>query len=381
MAITVKEALELDILKGFEVIAGKNGLIKDITNVAIWDYERGELLKENFRAGDFALSTLVAIKDDINELYESVKRMIDIGITCLGIKNIYFDYIPENVINLANKNNFPIMLFSDTFTEDVIVQVNRAITKKKKCENLAFQVDKILYDNLNGEAIKRIAYNINANFKEINIVAYCKRKNSTLNGVGEFSHDEMQDNHSKVVPYKDGYLVINTFENIDYDDIENIIKRRLEWLGFSHKEYIIGVSNIYNRLKNLDKSIQESLYAFKHSKTYKKEISFFKKIGLNRVFIPILDNPWVKKYYNEVIEPLIKYDKSNDSELLKTAIKYIENNGDIKTTAEELFQHGNTVRYRIDKINKIISAHCKDEHFYEELAVGVRIYTLLSNPL
>lgn len=381
MAITVKEALELDILKGFEVIAGKNGLIKDITNVAIWDYERGELLKENFRAGDFALSTLVAIKDDINELYESVKRMIDIGITCLGIKNIYFDYIPENVINIANKNNFPIMLFSDTFTEDVIVQVNRAITKKKKCENLAFQVDKILYDNLNGEAIKRIAYNINVNFKEVNIVAYCKRKNSTLNGVGEFSHDEMQDNHSKVVPYKDGYLVINTFENIDYDDIENIIKRRLEWLGFSHKEYIIGVSNIYNRLKNLDKSIQESLYAFKHSKTYKKEISFFKKIGLNRVFIPILDNPWVKKYYNEVIEPLIKYDKSNDSELLKTAIKYIENNGDIKTTAEELFQHGNTVRYRIDKINKIISAHCKDEHFYEELAVGVRIYTLLSNPL
>ena len=381
MAITVKEALELDILKGFEVIAGKNGLIKDITNVAIWDYERGELLKENFRAGDFALSTLVAIKDDINELYESVKRMIDIGITCLGIKNIYFDYIPENVISLANKNNFPIMLFSDTFTEDVIVQVNRAITKKKKCENLAFQVDKILYDNLNGEAIKRIAYNINVNFKEVNIVAYCKRKNSTLNGVGEFSHDEMQDNHSKVVPYKDGYLVINTFENIDYDDIENIIKRRLEWLGFSHKEYIIGVSNIYNRLKNLDKSIQESLYAFKHSKTYKKEISFFKKIGLNRVFIPILDNPWVKKYYNEVIEPLIKYDKSNDSELLKTAIKYIENNGDIKTTAEELFQHGNTVRYRIDKINKIISAHCKDEHFYEELAVGVRIYTLLSNPL
>ena len=381
MAITVKEALELDILKGFEVIAGKNGLIKDITNVAIWDYERGELLKENFRAGDFALSTLVAIKDDINELYESVKRMIDIGITCLGIKNIYFDYIPENVINLANKNNFPIMLFSDTFTEDVIVQVNRAITKKKKCENLAFQVDKILYDNLNGEAIKRIAYNINPNFKDVNIVAYCKRKSSTLDGIGEFSHDDMQDNHSKVILYKDGYLVINTFESIDYNDIENIIQRRLEWLGFSHKEYIIGVSNIYNRLKNLDKSIQESLYAFKHSKTYKKEISFFKKIGLNRVFIPILDNPWVKKYYNEVIEPLIKYDKSNDSELLKTAIKYIENNGDIKTTAEELFQHGNTVRYRIDKINKIISAHCKDEHFYEELAVGVRIYTLLSNPL
>ncbi|GAA0125440.1 hypothetical protein UT300019_13420 [Clostridium sp. CTA-19] len=381
MAITVKEALELKILDGFEVVAGKNGLSKEIKNVAVWDYERGELIKKNFRAEDFALSTLVAIKDNISELYESVERMINIGITCLAIKNIYFDYIPEDVIELANKNNFVLMLFSDTFTEDIIVEVNKAITIKEEYQNLALQIDKILYDNLNEVTIKKLAYNINVNFREINVVAYCKKKNSKISGLSEFSHKEMQDPYSRVINYKGGYLVINTFNDVDVDDIENIILRRLEWLGFSHKEYIIGVSNLHSKLTDLDKSIQESLYAFKHSKTYKKGVSFFRKIGLNRIFIPILDNPWVQKYYNEVIDPLIKYDKSNDTELLKTAIKYIENNGDIKTTAEELFQHGNTVRYRIDKINKIISAHCKDEHFYEELAVGVRIYTLLNNPL
>ncbi|MDU1312815.1 MAG: PucR family transcriptional regulator ligand-binding domain-containing protein [Clostridium septicum] len=381
MAITVEEALELQILDGFEVIAGKNGLSKKITNVAVWDYETGSLIKENFRAGDFALSTLVAIKDNIDELYGSVERMIEVGITCLAIKNIYFDYIPEEVIKLADKNDFVLMLFRDTFTEDVIVEVNKAITIKKQYENLALQIDKILYDNLNEETIKKLAYNININFKENNIVAYCKKKNNKLIGLREFSHEEMQDAYSRVIHYKGGYLVINTFNDIDSDEVENIILRRLEWLGFSQKEYVIGVSNLHYKIADLDKSIQESLYAFKHSKTYNKETSFFRKIGLNRIFIPILDNPWVQKYYNEVIEPLIQYDKSNDTELVRTAIKYIENNGDIKTTAEELFQHGNTVRYRIDKINKIISAHCKNEHFYEELAVGVRIYTLLNNPL
>lgn len=381
MAITVNEALELEILDGFKVIAGKKGLRKEITNVAVWDYEIGDLIKKNFRAGDFALSTLVAIRDDIGKLYESVERMIEIGITCLAIKNIYFEYIPKDVIELANKNDFPLMLFSETFTEDIIVEVNKAITIKKEYENVALQIDKILYDNLNEVTIKKLAYNININFKEMNVVAYCKKKNSTLAGLGEFSHEEMQDAYSRVIHYKCGYLVINTFNDLDRDDIENIILRRLEWLGFFHKDYIIGVSNLHSKLTDLDKSIQESLYAFKHSRAYNKEISFFRKIGLNKIFIPILDNPWVQKYYNEVIEPLIQYDKNNDTELLKTAIKYIENNGDIKTTAEELFQHGNTVRYRIDKINKIISAHCKDEHFYEELAVGVRIYTLLNNPL
>ncbi|MBX7403599.1 PucR family transcriptional regulator [Clostridium chauvoei] len=381
MAITVKEALELQILDGFEVVAGKNGLSKEITNVAVWDYETGDLIKKNFRAGDFALSTLVAIKDDIRKLYDSVQRMIDIGITCLAIKNIYFDYIPEDVLDIANKNNFVLMLFKDTFTEDVIVEVNKAIIIKKEFENLALKIDKILYDNLNEATIKKLAYNINVNFKEKNIVAYCKKKNNKLIGLREFSHEEAQDVYSRVIHYKGGYLVINTFNDVDLDDIENIILRRLEWLGFSNKEYFIGISNLHEKLCDLDKSIQESLYAFKHSKTYNKDIAFFRKIGLNRIFIPILDNPWVQKYYSEVIEPLIQYDKSNDTELVKTAIKYIENNGDIKTTAEELFQHGNTVRYRIDKINKIISAHCKNEHFYEELAVGVRIYTLLNNPL
>ncbi|SHJ24254.1 PucR C-terminal helix-turn-helix domain-containing protein [Clostridium cavendishii DSM 21758] len=378
MAITVTEALELEILNGFNVIAGKGGLSKPITNVAVWDYETGDLIKKNFRQGDFALSTLVAIKDNINELYQSVEKMIEIGITCLAIKNIYFDYIPDDVIKLANKSDFPIMLFENTFTEDVIVHVNKAIVKKQEHENLALQINKILYDNLNDISIKKIALNINSNFKEKNIIAFCKKKKKKkLTVLEKRFHYEENDPFSKVIPYKDGYLVINTFEEISNKDIDSFILRRMEWLGFSKKDYVIGISSLHESLTKLNNSIQECLYAYKYSITYNKDVSFFLKMGINKLFIPILDNPWVIKYYNEMIEPLIKYDENNETELLKTAIKYIENNGDIKATAEELFQHGNTVRYRIDKINKIIKEHCQSEHFYEELAVAVRIYTLL----
>ena len=381
MPITVHEALELDILKGFKVIAGKAGLKKIITNVAVWDYETGDLIRENFRQGDFALSTLVAIKDNIDELYEIVERMIAVGITCLAIKNIYFDYIPGNVIKLADKEHFPLMLFSDTFTEDVIVHVNKAISEKKKYENLALQIDNILYGNLNDLSIKKIALNINVNFKEKNMAAFCKKKSYKPNGLDNFSHKELEDPFSKVIPYKEGYLVISTFQEADQKDIDKTILRRLQWLGFTQKDYVIGVSSLHENLKNLNNSIQESLYAFKYSMKYKKAISFFYKIGINKIILPILDNPWVLKYYNEMIEPLVVYDKNNETELLKTAIKYVENNGDIKATAEQLFQHGNTVRYRIDKINKIFSEHFKTDHFYEELAVAVRIYTLLNSSL
>jgi hypothetical protein len=381
MSISVREALELEILKGFEVIAGKKGLSNKISHVAVWDYEIGDLIEENFSREDFALSTLVAIRDNIDELYGSVERMIEIGISCLAIKNIYFDYIPSEVVELADKSHFPIMVFSDTFTEDVIVQVNKAIIEKKEYENLALKIDNILYSELSDLSIRKVARKINVNFMERNVVAFCKKKKSKTWEIKSFSDKEIEEASGKIIPYKEGYIVINTFNELEDKDIELTMLRRLKWWGFSEKEYTIGISSLHENLTELKTSIQESLYAFKYSITYKKGISFFQKIGIGKIILPILDNPWVLKYYSDMIEPLIDYDKHNETELLKTAVKYVENNGDIKATADELFQHGNTVRYRIDKINKIFSEHCKSEHFYEELAVAVRIYTLMGNSL
>ena len=381
MSITVYEALELDILKGFNVIAGEKGLLNEITHVAVWDYETADIIAENFSRGDFALSTLVSIKDDINKLYEVVGKMIEVGISCLAIKNIYFKEIPEDVIMLANKNKFPIMLFSNTFTEDVIVYVNKAISEKQEYENLDLIIDNILYKNLDDISIRKIARNLNLNFKEKNVAAFCRKRSHKLAGVKDFSHKEMEDSHSKVIHYKEGFIYIATFEEIDIKSLQKTMLRRLNWLGFDLKEYVIGVSGIYEGLGKLNRSIQESLYAFKHSMIYKRDIAFFSEIGINKMLLPLLDNPWVLKYYHEIIEPLIFYDRNNETELLKTAVKYVENNGDIKATAEQLYQHGNTIRYRIEKINKIFLERYNCEHFYEELAVAIRIYNLFNCPL
>jgi sugar diacid utilization regulator len=305
--------------------------------------------------------------------------MISVGISCLAIKNIYIKQLPEEVISLADKENFPIMFFSNTFTEDVIVYVNLAINEKKKYENLAMQIDNILYNDLNKLTIKQIARKININFKEKNMVAFCKRKSIKSTGLRCSSEKELDGNFSEIIPYKGGYLVISTFE--EEKDISKIVLRRLKWWGFDEKEYVIGISGLHGNLGSLNKSIQESLYAFKHSVTYKKNISFFHEIGINKIILPLLDNSWVLKYYNEMIEPLIQYDKDHETELLITAVKYVEHNGDIKAASEELFQHGNTIRYRIDKINKLLFKDYKSEHFYEELAMAVRIYTLLHSSL
>jgi hypothetical protein len=381
MNLTIGEALELEILHGFKLLAGKKGLSNPILNVAVWDYETGELIEENFRRGDFVLSTLVAIKDKIEELEDNFQRLIDVGISALAIRPVYIEKVPEHIIRLAEKKNVPLMIFGSTATEDVIVGINKAIVEKQGYQKLTMKIDDILFLNLNEEGIRGIARKINPHFMENNMVAFCRKKSSKSKWMINVTKEEIEEIGCKVIPFKNGQLVINTFEKSDPKEIEKTIFRRLEWLGFTRKDYVIGVSSLYNSLGELSYPINESLYAFRYAKLYKKDISFFNEIGVNKVILPILDNPWVMKYYNQMIEPLLKYDRNNETELLKTAIAYVENNGDIRATAEELFQHGNTIRYRIDRINKIMCENSNILHFYEELAVMVRIYRMMNNTL
>lgn len=380
MSITINEALKLESFKDFKIIAGKKGLSNNIKKVGILDHETIDILKESFEEDEFIISTLLIIKDNIKECYGFVEKLIEAKTSGLAIKNIYFNDLPDEVKELANRKSFPIFIFSDVYFEDVITSVTDRIKEKNDVEALTLKIDNILYSDLNNVIIKKIAYEINREFREKNIVVYCKRKNKRkTDGITIIlGSDIALSELNKIIPYKDGYLIINTFEDVKVNEIEKIILRRLEVLGINNEKYIIGISSLYETLGELNLSINESMYAFKYSMKYEKQVSFFNKIGTNKVLIPLIDNMWVKKYHDSMILPLIKYDRKNDTELLKTAIKYVGNNGDIKATSKALFQHSNTIRYRIEKIAKILNGNNDNKGFYEEFAIAIRIHNLIN---
>jgi len=381
MLITVNEALELDDFKTFKVVAGRNGLENKVLKVGILDWETLEVIEESFEVGEFIISTLLIIKDNADAMYEIVETLIGAKCSGFAVKNIYFNEIPQDVIKLANDHDFPIMIFSDSYFENIITTVLEAIRDKKDSSALALKVDNILYSNLNHVMIKRIAYEINRNFKETNVSVFCQLKewngNEPLGIQSGINENGLHNGLSRVIPYNDGYLIINTFDDIDPKNLRERLNVRLEMLGFDLKQYRVGVGSIYDKLDELDLSIKESIYAFNHAKKYTREISYFDSLGTNKILMPLIDNPWIQKYYDEMIAPLVIYDKKNDTELMKTATRYIENNGEIKATAVDLVQHDNTIRYRIEKINKILSADREIEHFFEELAMAIRIHNLI----
>ncbi len=380
MFITVKEALQLNELREFRLVAGKAGVSNKIYKVGILDHEIGEVIEKSFIEGEFVLSTLLVIKDKIEQLYNIVEKLILVGASGLAIKTIYFNEIPNEIIHFANSRDFPLFIFDKVYFEDIITIIIDTINKKKDNTEIELKIDNILYSNLNSLMIKKIAYEFNRDFKEKHIVIFCKRKNKgkDTNPISlNIAKDNNLNKSNKIIFYKEGYLIIDTFEKIEYKKMKERILTRLDILGFNAKEYDIGISSFHEKLEELNFSIKESMYALKHARIYGKNISFFRELGSDRILLPLMENHWVQKYYEEMIMPLLTYDKRNDAELLKTARIYIQNNGNIKAVAREMLQHDNTIRYRINKIYTILSKSYEIKHLYEELAIAIRIHNLM----
>jgi len=85
--------------------------------------------------------------------------------------------------------------------------------------------------------------------------------------------------------------------------------------------------------------------------------------GLSDTIVPI----------PSILGQLINYDEQNKTELYNTLIIYLENNCNISLTAEKLFVHPNSVRYRINKIEKLLKVDLSRLECMVEITLASKI--------
>ena len=83
----------------------------------------------------------------------------------------------------------------------------------------------------------------------------------------------------------------------------------------------------------------------------------------------------METYMREYLAPIFEEDGS-DGELLHTAVEYILAKGDTIKTAERLYCHKNTIRYRIGKLQEKLDPERNEKEFYLNLAAAIKIYLL-----
>jgi purine catabolism regulator len=64
-------------------------------------------------------------------------------------------------------------------------------------------------------------------------------------------------------------------------------------------------------------------------------------------------NPAVRGLSEQILGPLTRFDAEHKADLVETLRTYLATDGSVQATAEQLVVHRNTVRYRVDQIEKL----------------------------
>lgn len=100
-------------------------------------------------------------------------------------------------------------------------------------------------------------------------------------------------------------------------------------------------------------------------------------MGVYRTLMAIDDMEIVKEYYNELFEPLVRYDELNKTSLVEFLKVYFEESGSAVNTAERMFLHRNTVNYKIHKIEEILDCNLSDFDTKVELYIALKLSELI----
>lgn len=386
MPITLYEATKLNTFRNFRLVSGVGGLDNPVGKVGILDWEFFSRQEGQFVHGEFVLTSLLFAKDHPEYIFEAVKDLILDGASGLAVKNIYYNEMPQEVISLSNEKRFPIFIFDNSaYFEDIITEVNDRIRFADSFELMEAKVELLVHKKLDKSTVKEIAFEINNQFEDKHFVIYLKSRKylhdqQIMGWIESAKKHKLFNKNKSLIKFQNGLLLVITVQELF--ELNKMIRSEcltFEALGVDVSEFQVGISNVHESINDLDYAIKEALYAFRISQLNQVPQLNYSEIGIYQILLPYIEEHWMHTFAKQIIDPILKYDEQYHSDLLSTAIIYVNHYGSAQKSAEALFVHKNTVRYRITKIAEILGLVEEEGYFYEQLSVAIKLYQLNSD--
>lgn len=141
----------------------------------------------------------------------------------------------------------------------------------------------------------------------------------------------------------------------------------------------VGVGSPRTDALELHRSWQEALEALQIGRRVwgSGSVTLWQGLGLYRLLSHIEPDE-LAAFVQEHLGPLLAYDEENGTELLTTLEAYFAEEGNHVRVAERLFLHRNTVRYRLQKVEKLLGVNLDDPETRLLLGVCLRIRRLIA---
>jgi hypothetical protein len=391
--ITVFDIVTSPNFEHFQIISGEKGIQNPVSGTGIFDWESKADIVKTFRKGEFVITTLSIAKDDFDYANDCIKTLILHGVSAICIKEVFFRNLSEDTIQKSDILGIPIFFFSDTFVDDIVYDVRNLLASDKGA--LRSNLTPALKEALGYWYATGVVPPVTGNFIEEKLHPYVQDftrcvvafpKNGKALTPTLHPAKTSSDERSIIIPYESGMLIVLSSSNGDAFTDEKI-RAFIESINIPISACWIGASSPIKGTRQMMESILEAFLAcasaiLKHGEPSggnakdagKIRISAIETFQSSNVENLLISNCWSessRKYFLRIDRILTEYDEEHGSDLLGTLSAYIEANGDLVSASKMLFQHANTVRYRVAKIKSLLEIDTPSS--YLELFVFVKL--------
>jgi sugar diacid utilization regulator len=105
----------------------------------------------------------------------------------------------------------------------------------------------------------------------------------------------------------------------------------------------------------------------------------FEETGSYRLLLTAIseDPGELHRFFDETVAPLIVYDEQYETELVRTLDTFLDEDANVARTAERLFTHRHTIRYRLERVRELTGLDVGSTDGRERLGLGLKAMRVL----
>ena len=141
----------------------------------------------------------------------------------------------------------------------------------------------------------------------------------------------------------------------------------------------VALSRFASDPTDLHRSGAEALLAANVAEARGESQITFEETGAYRLLLPAMseDPSELQRFHDETVAALVTYDDQYETELLRTLETFLEADGNVAKTAERLFTHRHTIRYRLDRVRELSGLDVGSTDGRERLSLGLKAMRVL----
>lgn len=380
MSISVRDVLSEDSARyKLKLLGGGRGDQKSISWVHVIE---DSTIIQNFWGNELAVTLGIGFPSA-----GALLRIIDLLIKkrCSGLiinTGKYIQEVPKEVVDYCDEHDFPLItvpweVYVSEMVKDFCMRIFEEEQNEKRYARAFLQAIRTP-DNLEvPRKTLKSAYHLEGKFKVI--ILYLNEALTddlmTLRKM-ESRVRAMLERHgySYCLFNEEGYyiLILNDANRTQSDQILEFIATQNT--GAEAVNVNIGEGTTITGIEDIHKSFRRARAATRMAIIHKRRSVSYRDMGVNSILYNVEDEEILREYHDNILEPLLSYDKKHQANYVETLRLYLEFNGSLQAVAQEMFTHKNTVNYRMNKIYELLGTELEkaSERFPYEMAFYIK---------